>query len=188
VYEAHLQESQSPNTRVLGMYSFCVLFPANSDALREPDPEFHREMQALDDLGIPWRVVDLHALIAGRMEKAFEYFGDKADKPLLYRGWILHPGEYASLHQVLQARGCSLITSPEAYRSALLFPEYFSKIEDCSFPAVWVQAEGFGELRDAHGVRLGRVRPGAASGCGFRGQRKSGAVGSAGRLLKSALG
>ena len=57
---------------------------------------------------------------------------------MIYRGWILHPEEFATLHKAVSERGCRLLTSPAAYRHALLFPEFFPAIADSSFPAVWI--------------------------------------------------
>jgi len=119
------------------MSSFTVLFPSFSDGRREPDPEFYKEAQALDALSIPWRVVNIDALIAGDLAKTFQFFSPSAGK-LLYRGWILHTHEYESLHSELASRGCHLITNPAAYRQGLLFPEFYPAIRTHSFPAAWI--------------------------------------------------
>ena len=121
------------------MIAYCVLFPAFSDGLREPDPQFYRETQALEALGIPWRVVNIDALIRGDMERALRFFGEAPPQPVLYRGWILHPEEYTELVEALKHRGCQVFTSPENYRRTLLFPEFFPAIADHSFPAVWIE-------------------------------------------------
>lgn len=118
--------------------TFSILFPAFCDGLREPDPEFYREAQALESLGIPWRVVNVSALSQGDLTKALRYFGEVPPSPIIYRGWILHPEEYSALHESLSQRGCQMLTSPEACRRALLFPEFFPAIADHSFPAVWI--------------------------------------------------
>ncbi|MCU1295681.1 MAG: hypothetical protein JWP08_4531 [Bryobacterales bacterium] len=121
------------------MPSFCVLFPAFCDGLREPDPSFNRELSALETLGIPWRVVNLDALRGGDLVKAFRFFGDAPSQPIIYRGWILHPEEFSNLVDALASRGCRTITTAENYRQALLFPEFYPAIADCSFPAVWIE-------------------------------------------------
>jgi hypothetical protein len=69
---------------------------------------------------------------------AFRFFGETSLSSMIYRGWILHPEEFATLHETLLQRGCRLLTSPAAYRHALLFPEFFPAVADCSFPAVWI--------------------------------------------------
>ena len=120
------------------MRSFSVLFPAFCHGLREPDPEFQREAQALEKLGIRWQVVNVAALGSGDLAEAFRFFGEAPCSPMIYRGWMLRPEEYAVLHEVLLQRGCRLLTSPAAHRRAFLFPEFFPAIADHSFPAVWI--------------------------------------------------
>ncbi len=106
-------------------------------------------MAALETLGIPWRVVNIAALEQCDMDKALKYFGDAAAPLLIYRGWILHPEEYAALFEALVGRGCRLFTSPAAYRQGLLFPEFFPAIADHSFPAVWIEGDNPGRAREA---------------------------------------
>ena len=127
------------------MKALSVLFPAFCHGLREPDPEFQREARVLENLGISWRVVNLPALSAGDLAGAFRFFGQAPLSPMIYRGGILHPQEYAALQKALLRRGCRLLTSPAAYRRALLFPEFFPAIADHSFPAVWITGKDPGQ-------------------------------------------
>ncbi|HEY1064573.1 MAG TPA: ATP-grasp domain-containing protein, partial [Pirellulales bacterium] len=88
--------------------------------------------------GLSWRVVNIEALQENDLARAFKYFGKTPAEPLLYRGWLLHPEEYTRLAEAVQHRGGRLFTSPDAYRRALLFPEFYSAIADHSIPATWV--------------------------------------------------
>jgi hypothetical protein len=117
------------------------LFPAFCHGLREPDPEFQREAYALENLGIPWHVVNISALSSGDLAGAFRFFGEAPLSPMIYRGWMLHLEEFAALHDALLQRGYRLLTSPAAYRHALFFPEFFPAIADCSLPAVWIRGK-----------------------------------------------
>src|SRR5579863_6863245 len=101
------------------MSTFSVLFPAFCHGLREPDPEFQREAQALERLGIPWHVVNVSALSSGDLAGALRFFGESSPSPIIYRGWMLHFDEYAALYETLLQRGCRLFTPPEAYQRAL---------------------------------------------------------------------
>jgi hypothetical protein len=127
------------------MASFCILFPAFCDGLREPDPAFYREWQALEALGIPWRVVNVEALVSGDLVKALRFFGENPEEPIIYRGWILHPGEISVLLEALAARGCRTLISVQEYCNALLFPRFFPRIADHSFPAVWIDGTDPGQ-------------------------------------------
>lgn len=120
------------------MKSLSFLFPAFCHGLREPDPEFQREVQVLEGLGVPWHIVNVSALSNGDLAGALRFLGQVSDAPMIYRGWILHPDEFAALSAALSQRGIRLLTSPEAYRQALFFPEFFPAIADHSFPAVWI--------------------------------------------------
>lgn len=136
------------------MIPFSILFPAFCDAVREPDPEFHHQMNALESLGIPWRVVNIDALTKCDLSKALRYFQGAPGELLIYRGWILHPKEYAELEAALAARGCRLLTSTAEYRRGLLLPEFFPAIADHSFPAVWIKGSDAARALEA-AQRLG---------------------------------
>lgn len=136
------------------MLTFFILFSAFSEALREPDPEFYKEAEALELLGIPWRVVNTQALIQGDVKGALRFFGGSPAGVGIFRGPILHPEEYSVLCRALEARGCRMLTSPDEYRRALLFPEFFPLTSDLSFPATWIVGTN-AELALAAAERLG---------------------------------
>lgn len=118
--------------------NFAILFPAFSDALRDPDPEFYREQRVLEDAQIPFHVVNIAALIRGDFEKALWAVSPSIATIVIYRGPILHPGEYRALNQELQKRGLYLLTSPSEYESALLFPNWYPAIQNHAIPATWI--------------------------------------------------
>src|SRR5579871_2013543 len=131
------------------MNAFSALFPAFCHGLRQPDPQFQREARALEDIGIPWHVVNISALGEGDLTGAFRFLGAPPLSPMIYRGWILRVEEFAALHEALLRRGCQLLTSPAAYRKALLFPEYFPALADYSFPAVWIAGKDSNQAVEA---------------------------------------
>lgn len=94
-------------------------------------------MMALEELGIPWRVMNVAALMKGDVEGALRFFGEMPSSPIIYRGWILRPAEYVALYEALAQRGGRMLTSPAEYRQGLLFPEFYPAIAEHSFPAVW---------------------------------------------------
>lgn len=121
------------------MTPFSVIFPAFCHGLREPDPEFRREAQALESLGIQWHVVNVSALAGSDLTTAFRFLGNVAPAPVIYRGWIMHQDEFATLHASLAQRGLRMLTSPTAHAQALRFPEFYPAIADHSFPATWIE-------------------------------------------------
>lgn len=50
---------------------------------------------------------------------------DVAGEVLVYRGWILSPGEYATMESVVTAAGASLLVGSSAYDSAQFFGGWF---------------------------------------------------------------
>jgi hypothetical protein len=117
---------------------FAVLFPAFSDALREPDPEFHREQRVLEDAHIPFHVVNIAALTRGDFETALDAVNPSTLTIVIYRGWILHPNEYRALDRELRRRGLYLFISPPEYEAALLFPNWYPAIQNRAIPATWI--------------------------------------------------
>ena len=117
---------------------FTVLFPAFSGALREPDPEFHREQRVLEELNIPFHVVNIEALIQGNFEKALWAIHPSGPSKVIYRGCILHPAEYSELDRGLRKVGLHLFISPSEYEAALLFPRWYPLVQEHAIPATWI--------------------------------------------------
>jgi hypothetical protein len=117
---------------------FAVLFPAFCDALREPDPEFHREQRVLEEANIPFHVVNIDALTCGDFEKALEVIRLLGPKIVIYRGSILHPAEYSALDRELRKRELHLFISPSEYEAALLFPRWYPAVQNHAIPAAWI--------------------------------------------------
>ena len=114
-----------------------ILFCCFPDALREPDPAFYREWQALEELGIEWRVFSFDAFLDGNYERAFKYLKPGAGEAILYRGWILREHEYALLESRLRAHGYILFTSSASYALASYLPNYYNLIRHYTPPARW---------------------------------------------------
>ena len=70
-------------------------------------------------------------------DKALRRFVKKAPNAL-YRGWMLSPEKYASLHAALGARGVTLVNTPEQYRHCHYFPDSYSVIEAATPKSVWL--------------------------------------------------
>ena len=117
---------------------FSVLFPAFSEALREPDPEFHREKRALEDMDIPFHVVNIAALTQGDFDRALWALNPSGPTNVIYRGPILHPAEYAALDRELRVRGLRLLVGSAEYEAALLFPNWYPAVRDRAIPAAWI--------------------------------------------------
>lgn len=118
--------------------NFAVLFPAFCDALKEPDPEFHREQRVLEEANVPFHVVNIDALTHGDFEKALEVIRPSGPKIVIYRGWILHPAEYSALDRELRKKGLQLFINPSEYEAAMLFPHWYPAVQNHAIPAAWI--------------------------------------------------
>jgi hypothetical protein len=114
-----------------------ILFPAFPDAVREPDPAFWREWEAIKDLNIPWRIVELEAFMDRNYDRAFRHLPQGSGQTVLYRGWILKEHEYRDLETQLHQRGYRLFTPTASYAGATFFPNYYPGIRHLTPPAVW---------------------------------------------------
>jgi len=85
-------------------------------------------------------VVNLSALIAGDLDGAFRYFRSSNSNRAIFRGWILHPQEYRLLYSELLKRAVELITDPDEYEAATLFPKSFPHISSEAVPATWIDS------------------------------------------------
>lgn len=120
-----------------------ILFVASSDALREPDPEYIREWQAVEELGIRWHVFNYDALVKEDFEKAFRFLKPGSGRVVLYRGWILKEKEYQQLEAELEKCGYRLFTSAASYARTCYLPNYYEHIRDLTVPAVWHEGTNF---------------------------------------------
>lgn len=110
-----------------------VLFPSEPFSPREVDPEFEVEQNAARAAGFATALLDHTRVVEGDAAGAVGRVPENADA-VLYRGWMLTPGQYAASHAALEARGTQLINSPEQYRTCHYLPEKHYWNEACFIP------------------------------------------------------
>lgn len=113
-----------------------IVFPASTDSRTLPDSKFLKEAVACEELGIEFTTFDLRALMNGDARRALACTAERTGAVGIYRGGTLRPAEYAELFTGLAERGIHLITSPEQFAAAQLFPQFFPQIADLSLPAL----------------------------------------------------
>ena len=118
-----------------------VLFPAIPFSPREIDPDFEAEEAAAKRAGFTTALVDHTRLMAGDVAISVARVPDAAGTTL-YRGWMLTPYQYGTMHAVLAERGTTLLNSPEAYRTCHHLPESYPLITGNTPKSVWFPLPG----------------------------------------------
>lgn len=124
-----------------------IIFPTSSDSRTLPDSKFLKEALACEEVGIDYTTVDLRALMVGDLRKALEFTARRTRVVGVYRCGTLRPAEYTALFAGLAERGIHLLTSPEQFTAAQLFPEFFPQIADMSLPALTTTSLDPSEVR-----------------------------------------
>lgn len=101
------------------------------------DPHFAAEAATAQSAGAVTAVLDHEALLAGDAEEAVARVPRDAG-PVWYRGWMLPADRCAALAAALTARGCRLLTTPEAYRTAHELPGWYDTFRTLTPPSVWL--------------------------------------------------
>ena len=115
-----------------------LLFCCEPFKLRQPDPDYAREVAAAEEAGLSWNVIDFEELIAGKVARALRRV-ESTETPELavYRGWMLRPSQYRDLYDGLARHGLRLINTPEEYRRCHYLPDYYPLIEGHTPRSVW---------------------------------------------------
>jgi hypothetical protein len=118
------------------------LFPSEPFSPRRVDPDFARELAAVEDVGSAVGLVELDALLeAHDVERAIRHVPTNAGLAI-YRGWMLTPTQYTDLYQALAHRGTVLINSPAQYRHTHYLPESYPVIAKDTPHTVWLPTRG----------------------------------------------
>lgn len=119
-----------------------VLFPAHPLERGQPDPSYEEEAAAVEGLGLARAIVRIEPLLErGDAQAAVRGVSARDAAPALYRGWMLAPNHYASLHAALAGRGDMLLNTPSAYRHTHWLPESYAAIEPWTARSAWLPAK-----------------------------------------------
>src|SRR5215510_7452990 len=118
-----------------------ILFPSSPMSAREVEPDYADEHAAATAAGFATGLMDHSLVTSGETERAVRFVRD-LEGPTIYRGWMLKPSEYASLHAVLAERGVVLVNDPAAFRFCHWLPESYAAIEGRTPRTVWIPLSG----------------------------------------------
>lgn len=116
-----------------------VLYPLNPLMRKLPEPLFEPEFDAARSMGLECLLFDEDKLVRETLDDAVRSI-PHGTGIVIYRGWILAEERYKLLEMGLASRGYQLLSSTTQYAAASYFPNYYSKIQDCSPRAVWTDS------------------------------------------------
>ncbi len=120
-----------------------VIFCSDPLNPRKPDPAYEREVDAVRQLEIPFDLIDHDALIAEAMGDVIRR-AEPLERPelVVFRGWMMKPAQYESLHSLLAGHRRQLINSPAQYVHCHHLPPSYSVIEGSTPLSVWLPTRG----------------------------------------------
>jgi hypothetical protein len=118
-----------------------VLFPSQPFSPREIDADFESEQLAARSAGLATALVDHTRVTEGAVAAAVARVAE-GQGTALYRGWMLKPRQYEAMFAELEARGVSLVNTPEQYRTCHYLPDSYRWIEGRTPTTVWYPLQG----------------------------------------------
>lgn len=104
--------------------NLTILYPADFFDLTKVDADYeyeYREAVKFPEFRVAFYNYD--ELTEGKPLRLYPPVPDRGR--CIYRGWMLQPETYSALYQALQARGLTLINSPEEYEHSHEFPNSY---------------------------------------------------------------
>jgi hypothetical protein len=102
-----------------------LLYPSDPLDIRKPDDAFAEEFEAMRSAGANLALFQAEGLAAGEFRPRPALV---PQEQVLYRGWMLTPAEYQTLHGAIVGRGSCPLTNVRDYRSAHYLPEWYSTL------------------------------------------------------------
>jgi hypothetical protein len=118
-----------------------ILLPCEPFNPREVDPDFEPERRAAKVAGLDTALIDHSRVLEGAATAAVARTPEGAGTAV-YRGWMLKPNQYETMHAALLSRGIVLINTPEQYRACHYLPESYPWLEGHTPRSVWLRVDG----------------------------------------------
>lgn len=111
------------------MFSY-ILFCQNPFDPKSVDPDYEEEFIAVKKAGLGILFFDFDEFVAGNIGKSLAKVQNTGQiKKVIYRGWMLTPGQYSQLYTNLFGKGMHLINSPQQYQNCHYLPDSLQFIE-----------------------------------------------------------
>ena len=111
---------------------------------RSVDPAYAAEAKAVEELRIPYSLIDFETLVEQRnAARAVRRVEQAAfTETAIYRGWMLRPEMYAHLYAALAEKGLALINTPAAYLHCHYLPESYHLLKGLTPASTWIKTTG----------------------------------------------
>lgn len=115
-----------------------LLYPCDPFDRKRPDEAFEEEFDAVRAAGMTCSLYSAEDAATGAFRPVPPLAqGDE----VVYRGWMLVPGEYAALAAAVQDKGGYMLTAPEAYRRCHYLPEWYDACKDLTPATVFLDED-----------------------------------------------
>lgn len=108
-----------------------------------PDRCFQAEIDAAAARGVGFVLIDHDALTGGeppaRVVRGIA--ARKTPETAVYRGWMLTPERYETLHDALLDRGVRLVNDPRQYRAGHHLPGWHGAVEGLTPRSIWLTGD-----------------------------------------------
>lgn len=119
-----------------------ILFCNNPFDTKKVDPDFEEEFTAAKEAGLTPLLFSFEELKDGNIAQAASKIKASGSlQPVLYRGWMLKPKQYALLYDHLLSKNYKLINSPAEYQNCHYLPDSYRFIETHTPTTIWMLVE-----------------------------------------------
>lgn len=108
------------------------------------EPDYENEWEAAQKCGFDTLLYDYEILTQDKKpESAIRRISSaESMSDMIYRGWMLTPGQYADLYDALLAKNYRLINTPTQYQNCHYLPDALRFIEDRTPLTIWEKFTG----------------------------------------------
>lgn len=117
-----------------------VLFCDNPLDTKAVDPDYDKEFGAARENNLATHLFSFEMLTPGgdALHAVKRIKPAEILRPILYRGWMLKPKQYAGLYEALLAKNYRLINSPTEYQNCHYLPDSYRFIKDHTPETIWL--------------------------------------------------
>lgn len=113
-----------------------LLYPCDPFEKGNPDDVYAEEFEATRTAGLTCSLFSAEDFESGRFRPRPVL---EPEESVLYRGWMLTPGDYALLQAAIENKGARVFTTAAQYRGCHYLPEWYARCEALTPRTIFVQ-------------------------------------------------